>query len=159
LLNIFDKVLIKKSPKAVFALLYIQKERCKLPSTFRSCCNYRIKVTAWIGDRTKKRKQGGSMGKAKGATSDQGVELGVKFKKGVKGKLCPFCQGERTMEALFLKNDVRMKVDCPICEGRGFQDHPAACPKCHGTGTVTEIVMNGLEDVSCSSCLGTGRFI
>jgi len=31
------------------------------------------------------------MDKVQEDISDQGVELGVKFKKGLEGKLCPFC--------------------------------------------------------------------
>lgn len=99
------------------------------------------------------------MDKVQGDISDQGVELGAIFKKGVKGTLCPFCQGKKKMWSLFIEKNETMLVDCPICEGRGFVDHPNACYKCHGTGTETGDMMYGPAEVECRACHGTGRFI
>jgi len=61
------------------------------------------------------------------------------------------------MEAFFPKKEVQMIVNCPVCEGRGFVDHPNACCKCHGTGREAATMMYGSAVIDCSACHGTGR--
>ncbi|MDE3198028.1 MAG: DnaJ domain-containing protein, partial [Acidobacteriota bacterium] len=56
------------------------------------------------------------------------------------------------------KIDITRYEECHVCNGTGGSDAgTAACPECHGSGTVTQMAGNMKFNLSCPRCGGRGR--